>query len=160
MPHVNSPGNSRNQKRKTRKGGDDEDASDYHPEGVSAGPRKRQKRSTTVASNRNGSRRKRKNAAPEEFRRVRGRRGLLERLVDDVPLELTIEVFRYLEPLDILRLARTSRALRCILMSRSSEDIWRAARANVEGLPPLPLDLNEPQIVWGIAVERLSGHAE
>ncbi|KAH7881563.1 uncharacterized protein C8R40DRAFT_51618 [Lentinula edodes] len=30
-------------------------------------------------------------------------------------------------------------------MSRTSESIWRAARENVEGLPPCPADLNEPQ---------------
>lgn len=30
-------------------------------------------------------------------------------------------------------------------MSKSSESIWRTARENVEGLPPRPNDLNEPQ---------------
>ncbi|KIK63481.1 hypothetical protein GYMLUDRAFT_119253, partial [Collybiopsis luxurians FD-317 M1] len=51
----------------------------------------------------------------------------------------------YLEPGDLLRLARTSKDLRGILMSKSSEDIWRTARGNVKGLPPRPEDLNEPQ---------------
>ncbi|KAJ3884202.1 hypothetical protein GG344DRAFT_60744, partial [Lentinula edodes] len=32
-----------------------------------------------------------------------------------------------------------------ILMSKSTSDVWRAARENVVGLPPLPSDLNEPQ---------------
>ncbi|KAF9071226.1 hypothetical protein BDP27DRAFT_1322562 [Rhodocollybia butyracea] len=82
---------------------------------------------------------------PEEFRKVRGKLGLLERLVKDVPLEVIFEIFCYLEPGDLLRLARTSRDLRCILMGKTSESIWCTARGNVEGLPPLPKDLNEPQ---------------
>lgn len=32
-----------------------------------------------------------------------------------------------------------------MLMSKSSESIWRATRSNVEGIPPLPDDLSEPQ---------------
>ncbi|KAE9386167.1 hypothetical protein BT96DRAFT_839662, partial [Gymnopus androsaceus JB14] len=41
-------------------------------------------------------------------------------------------------------LTRTSKDLRNILMTKSSESIWRTARSNVEGLPPLPDDLSEP----------------
>ncbi|KAJ3836321.1 hypothetical protein F5878DRAFT_663089 [Lentinula raphanica] len=78
---------------------------------------------------------------PEQFRKVRGKLGLLERLAKDMPLD----IFCYLEPRDLLRLARTTKDLRGILMSRSSENIWRIARGNVEGLPPCPVDLNEPQ---------------
>ncbi|KAF9071194.1 hypothetical protein BDP27DRAFT_1219468, partial [Rhodocollybia butyracea] len=50
-----------------------------------------------------------------------------------------------LDPGDLLRLARTSRDLRGILMSKTSGIIWRMARKSVEGLPPRPHDLNEPQ---------------
>jgi len=56
-----------------------------------------------------------------------------------------IQIFSHLEPLDILRLSRTSRDLRDLLTRRSSEHVWRTARLNVEGLPPLPPDLNEMQ---------------
>ncbi|KAF9067605.1 hypothetical protein BDP27DRAFT_1422767 [Rhodocollybia butyracea] len=55
------------------------------------------------------------------------------------------EIFCYLEPDDLLRLARTTKDLRCILMTKSSASIWRAARENVKGLPIRPDDLNEPQ---------------
>jgi hypothetical protein len=51
----------------------------------------------------------------------------------------------YLEPLDILRLSRTSKDLRNLLMPKSSEYIWRAARLNIEDLPPPPSDMNEVQ---------------
>ncbi|KAJ3770832.1 hypothetical protein FB446DRAFT_691664 [Lentinula raphanica] len=82
---------------------------------------------------------------PEQFRKVRGKLGLLEKLAKDMPLDVILEIFCYLEPRDLLRLARTTKDLRGILMSRSSENIWRIARGNVEGLPPCPVDLNEPQ---------------
>ncbi|THU83565.1 hypothetical protein K435DRAFT_585255, partial [Dendrothele bispora CBS 962.96] len=55
------------------------------------------------------------------------------------------QVFSYLEPLDILRLSRTSRNIRNLFTSRSSEHIWRSVRHNIDGLPPLPPDLNEVQ---------------
>ncbi|KAJ3863348.1 hypothetical protein EV359DRAFT_82448 [Lentinula novae-zelandiae] len=103
-------------------------------------PRKRAKRPAE------GSQKKKKRAVPKPFRKVRGRLGLLERLVKDVPLEVSLEIFCYLEPRDLLRLSRTSHELRNILMSKSSEDIWRAARQNLKGdLQPPPPDLNEPQ---------------
>ncbi|KAF5364868.1 hypothetical protein D9757_013041 [Collybiopsis confluens] len=82
---------------------------------------------------------------PEEYRKVRGRFGLLQKLVQDVPLEVILEIFCFLEPGDLLRLSRTSKELRGILMSRSTQDVWRSARENVQDLPPLPPDLNEPQ---------------
>ncbi|KAJ4467879.1 hypothetical protein J3R30DRAFT_3306146, partial [Lentinula aciculospora] len=55
------------------------------------------------------------------------------------------QIFCVFDPDDLVRLARTSKDLRGILMSKSSEAIWRSARANVKGLPPRPDDLNEPQ---------------
>ncbi|KAJ3767973.1 hypothetical protein FB446DRAFT_848745 [Lentinula raphanica] len=85
---------------------------------------------------------------PEQFRKVRGKLGLLEKLAKEMPLDVILEIFCYLEPRDLLRLARTTRDLRGILMSKSRESIWRTARGNVEGLPglpPPPADLNEPQ---------------
>ncbi|KAJ3852827.1 hypothetical protein EV368DRAFT_82141 [Lentinula lateritia] len=89
---------------------------------------------------------KKKQRMPKQFRKVRGKLGLLERLAKDVPLDVIFEIFCYLDPGDLLRLARTSKDLRGMLMSKASEAICqRAARANVEGLPPCPDDLNEPQ---------------
>ncbi|KAE9407365.1 hypothetical protein BT96DRAFT_130973 [Gymnopus androsaceus JB14] len=82
---------------------------------------------------------------PSSLRKVRGKRGFLARLADDVPLDVIFEIFCYLDPGDLLRLARTSNDLRCILISKSSESIWRTARGNVRNLPPRPDDLNEPQ---------------
>ncbi|KAJ3805306.1 hypothetical protein F5876DRAFT_52071, partial [Lentinula aff. lateritia] len=56
------------------------------------------------------------------------------------------KIFGYLDSRDLLHLARTCKSIRQLLMTKSSDSIWRIARANVEGgLPPLPMDLNEPQ---------------
>ncbi|EEB91276.1 hypothetical protein MPER_10394, partial [Moniliophthora perniciosa FA553] len=82
----------------------------------------------------------------DSTRRVRGKRGVLEKLAKDTPMDVVLEIFKYLLPLDILNLARTSKDLRAILMTRSSLPIWRAARKNVPGLPPISSDLSEAQI--------------
>ncbi|KAE9398313.1 hypothetical protein BT96DRAFT_34629 [Gymnopus androsaceus JB14] len=86
-----------------------------------------------------------KGRIPAQFRKVRGKLGLLERLAKDMPLDVIFEIFCYVCPGDLLQLARSSKDLRGILMSKSSETIWRIARENVRDLPPRPGDLNEPQ---------------
>ncbi|KAJ3866773.1 hypothetical protein EV359DRAFT_62066 [Lentinula novae-zelandiae] len=88
---------------------------------------------------------RRRTKMPDEFRGVRGKLGLLEKLARDVPLDIMFEIFCYLEPNDLINLARTTRDLRGILMSKSSELIWRTARSNLDGLPPLPKDFSESQ---------------
>jgi len=54
------------------------------------------------------------------------------------------QIFSLLEPLDVLRLARTTKALRNVLMSRTAMSIWKQALSNDE-LPKCPDDLTEPQ---------------
>ncbi|KAF5381222.1 hypothetical protein D9757_007847 [Collybiopsis confluens] len=100
-------------------------------------PRKRAKRNHGVAKN--------THRIPQQHRKVKGKLGLLERLAKDMPLDIIFEVFGHLDPGDLLRLSRTSKDLRQILMSKSSELIWRIARDNVPELPARPEDLNEPQ---------------
>jgi len=120
-------------------------------------PRKRGRNDPEIASsstrkavdwktdNRSTESRKKKQRIPAQFRKVRGKLGMLERLAKDVPLDVVIEIFCYLDPGDLIRLARTSKDLRGILMSKTWESVWRIARENVQDLPPLPPDLNEPQ---------------
>ncbi|KIK57122.1 hypothetical protein GYMLUDRAFT_229829 [Collybiopsis luxurians FD-317 M1] len=106
-------------------------------------PRKRSRKisstSTTTAS------RNKRLRMPEHFRKVRGKFALLERLTWDIPLDVVFEIFCYLDPSDLLRLARTSKNLRNILMSKTSITVWRSSRENLPGLPPPPKDKNEPQ---------------
>ncbi|KAF8907431.1 hypothetical protein CPB85DRAFT_1436555 [Mucidula mucida] len=49
----------------------------------------------------------------------RGRKGILEQITD-TPLDVLFEIFSYLEPFDLLRLSRTTKDLRGLLMSKSS----------------------------------------
>ncbi|KAK1219552.1 hypothetical protein PQX77_017741 [Marasmius sp. AFHP31] len=61
-----------------------------------------------------------------------------------MPLEVVVEVFRSLDPLDILRLSRTSKDLRRVLLSSSSRSVWQDALRNA-GCPPTPDDMSEPR---------------
>ncbi|KDR81923.1 hypothetical protein GALMADRAFT_276573 [Galerina marginata CBS 339.88] len=78
-------------------------------------------------------------------KKVRGTRGILQKLVE-MPLDVLFEIFGRLEPIDLLHLARTTKDIRTLLMSRSSVSIWKQARSNIpESLPECPDDLSEPQ---------------
>ncbi|KAK0433550.1 hypothetical protein EV421DRAFT_1428233 [Armillaria borealis] len=76
-------------------------------------------------------------------KRPRRRTGFLEKVVES-PLELVFEIFSYLYPIDLIRLSRTTKDLRALLLQRSSEFVWKNARENVKGLPPLPSYMSEP----------------
>ncbi|KIM79606.1 hypothetical protein PILCRDRAFT_549999 [Piloderma croceum F 1598] len=108
----------------------EENLSDVDNEG-----RVRKKRKKTGASSRNTG---------QSGKNVKGRRGRL-RALPEMPLDILYEIFGHLRPYDILRLSRTTKALRGILMTRSATSVWKDARSNIEGLPDCPQDLTEPQ---------------
>lgn len=58
-------------------------------------------------------------------------RGLLERMPDMSP-EIWLEVVSYLDPLDLLRLAKVSADLYLVLTSPTSNALWKAARRTVD----------------------------
>ncbi|KAJ3993840.1 hypothetical protein F5050DRAFT_1842552 [Lentinula boryana] len=87
----------------------------------------------------------------------RSSRGRLENILK-IPLDVMLEIYGYLEPLDILRLSRTSKDLRAFLMIRSNAIVWRTARSNVPDLPPLPFDLSEPQYACANLVKPSFGN--
>ncbi|KAI9569475.1 hypothetical protein HD554DRAFT_2020544 [Boletus coccyginus] len=60
-------------------------------------------------------------------------------------MDILFEIFGHLMPLDLLRLARTTKQFRQLLMHRSSVSIWIAARKNVPDLPDCPPYMSEPQ---------------
>ncbi|KAI1782842.1 hypothetical protein LXA43DRAFT_1187368 [Ganoderma leucocontextum] len=62
----------------------------------------------------------------------------------NLPLDVFIEIASHAYPLDLLRLSRTSKQLRCLLMLRSSRPIWTTALGNAVELPPCPPDMCEP----------------
>ena len=55
------------------------------------------------------------------------------------------QTFAYLEPLDMLTLARLSKEFRGLFMSLSSLSIWRRVLKETPDLPPCPQELCEPQ---------------
>ncbi|ESK83287.1 hypothetical protein Moror_15047 [Moniliophthora roreri MCA 2997] len=70
------------------------------------------------------------------------RQGTLE-LMKEIPIDVLFEVFGHLEPHELLQLARTSKDLRKMLMSRSSSSVWKTSRKNA-GIPdPVP-PMSEP----------------
>ncbi|KIY61089.1 hypothetical protein CYLTODRAFT_247073 [Cylindrobasidium torrendii FP15055 ss-10] len=88
----------------------------------------------------------------------RGRLGRLE-AISDMPVELLYAILCHLTPLDLLHLARTSKDLRALLLSRHSSDVWVAARESFSGIfdsnwdvhdnravviPPPPVWMSEP----------------
>ncbi|KAK0466144.1 uncharacterized protein EV420DRAFT_1743970 [Desarmillaria tabescens] len=77
---------------------------------------------------------------PPKRRRLRG---FLER-VSKTPLD----IFSNLDLLDLLQLSRTTKDLRAVLLRRSATFVWKRARQNIEGLPPLPDDLSEPKYAY------------
>ncbi|KAF8968282.1 hypothetical protein BDZ97DRAFT_1755332 [Flammula alnicola] len=80
-----------------------------------------------------------------QAKKARGRtRGILKDLVE-MPWDVVSEIFGLLKPLDLLNLARTTKDLRAMLMSRSSVSIWKEARSQFPGMPECPPDLSEPQ---------------
>ncbi|QRW07527.1 Synaptobrevin [Ceratobasidium sp. AG-Ba] len=77
-------------------------------------------------------------------KRVRGKQGKLQGLMN-MPVDIFAAIAVYLDPVDLVFFARANRFFRQILMRRSFVSVWRAAESNVEGLPPCPEELCEPQ---------------
>ncbi|KAK0458846.1 uncharacterized protein EV420DRAFT_335501 [Desarmillaria tabescens] len=62
----------------------------------------------------------------------------------ELPEDVFLEICCFLEPRDLLHLARLNKAFRVVLMSKSSRGAWKSARTNVPGLPdPFP-GMSEP----------------
>ncbi|KAF8599729.1 hypothetical protein BDV93DRAFT_590384 [Ceratobasidium sp. AG-I] len=67
-------------------------------------------------------------------------------LISRMPVEVFAEFASYLQPVDLISLARTNRFFRRILMSFSKGTrIWQTAERNIDGLPSCPPGLCEPQ---------------
>ncbi|EIW52750.1 uncharacterized protein TRAVEDRAFT_90169, partial [Trametes versicolor FP-101664 SS1] len=73
----------------------------------------------------------------------RGPAGRLDLLMR-APVDIFYEIVSHLHPLDLINVARTSKPLRTLLMTRKSRSVWRSCLGNVRGLPPCPDEMNEP----------------
>ncbi|KZV73677.1 hypothetical protein PENSPDRAFT_269058 [Peniophora sp. CONT] len=71
-------------------------------------------------------------------------------LLPTLPLDVLYEIFAHLDPRDLLRLARTTKSFRRVLMARSSGFVWRevldaAVSVKEDCYPPRPDDMPEPE---------------
>ncbi|KAF9010865.1 hypothetical protein BDZ89DRAFT_905262, partial [Hymenopellis radicata] len=74
----------------------------------------------------------------------RNGRGRLRQFAE-APVDVLFVIFSHLEPLDLLRMSRTTKALRSLLMDKSSRTVWKSAFLAMGGLPPIIEGLSEPQ---------------
>ncbi|KIJ10792.1 hypothetical protein PAXINDRAFT_42323, partial [Paxillus involutus ATCC 200175] len=73
------------------------------------------------------------------------RHGKLE-MLPELNLDVLFHIFTFLRPMDLLNLARTTKAFRRLLMRKSLAFVWAAARKQTEqDFPDCPPDLSEPQ---------------
>ncbi|KAF9014653.1 hypothetical protein BDZ89DRAFT_1076413 [Hymenopellis radicata] len=81
-------------------------------------------------------------ASDQPLRRGRGK---LRQLSTEIPLDVLFEIFSYLEPLDLLRMSRTTKRLRTLFMSKETTFVWERARLGMADLPPMIDGFSEPQ---------------
>ncbi|KAG8731932.1 hypothetical protein FRC11_001504 [Ceratobasidium sp. 423] len=77
-------------------------------------------------------------------------------LLVNMPVEVLIEIARYVHPLDLIMLSRVNKFFRELFMDKRSALIWRSARENLPGLPPCPDDVCEPQYAAILFTKRCS----
>ncbi|KAG1803357.1 uncharacterized protein BJ212DRAFT_1549643 [Suillus subaureus] len=56
-------------------------------------------------------------------------------LIVTVPTDILLEIFGFLEPIDLLHLFGTNKAFRMVLSSNNAVSVWKAARVNRGGVP-------------------------
>ncbi|KAJ7150392.1 hypothetical protein C8R46DRAFT_1124874 [Mycena filopes] len=112
--------------------------SDQENEAPSQHPRKKGKKEPASSE----PQRTKKEDAPKlpKYAKTKAKLSLLPSL----PLDILFEVFGHLPPLDLLHLARTTQALRNILMHKSSISIWKSSLRQIPGLPERPQEMSEP----------------
>ncbi|PPR05236.1 hypothetical protein CVT24_010342, partial [Panaeolus cyanescens] len=78
------------------------------------------------------------------------KRGTLELM--DMPLDILFETCNHLDPMDILELGRTTRAMKRLVLSPKFKPVWVKARSQYASLPACPEDLSEPayaELIFG-----------
>ncbi|KAG1776968.1 hypothetical protein EV702DRAFT_1278855 [Suillus placidus] len=64
-----------------------------------------------------------------------GRKKKTPSLIVTVPIDVLLEIFGLLEPVDLLQLFRVHKAFRKVLSSNNAVSVWKAARVNRGGVP-------------------------
>ncbi|KAG9023860.1 hypothetical protein FRB95_012392 [Tulasnella sp. JGI-2019a] len=96
-------------------------------------------------STQDGERRKKKRAKLSRAKKTAAAAGSVSPFWTVLPLDVVYEVLWWLQPIDLLRLARSTKTLRSHLMSKVSLSVWKASRENViGGTPECPEYMSEP----------------
>ncbi|KAI5900852.1 uncharacterized protein SCHCODRAFT_02559883 [Schizophyllum commune H4-8] len=105
----------------------------------------------TTASDSRPRKRVKKEAASDEAEvdtEVKQDDAALSSRFTDLPLELVLEVLSHLDARSLLQLARTTKLLRSLLLSRSSIKIWkRGYNYTKPAMPPPPSDMSIPRLL-------------
>ncbi|TDL27050.1 hypothetical protein BD410DRAFT_783204 [Rickenella mellea] len=68
-------------------------------------------------------------------------------VLPSMPLDILLEIFGHLRPIDLLQLSRANKALNKIMMSNSGVSLWKAARRNIPAFPETPGDMSDAEWV-------------
>ncbi|KIJ61012.1 hypothetical protein HYDPIDRAFT_31712 [Hydnomerulius pinastri MD-312] len=89
-----------------------------------------------------------KTSAAKRTTKSKGKKRACISLLLTMPLDIMYEVFTLLEPVDLVRLCRTNKAIRGTLMSRKAISIWKSARQMHNDFPHPSPGLSEPH--WAV----------
>jgi hypothetical protein len=59
----------------------------------------------------------------DDFRKIKGRRGQLK-LMTEMPVDVLLEIFSHVQPIDLVHLSRATKALRVIITGTNSKFLW------------------------------------
>ncbi|KAF5385297.1 hypothetical protein D9615_000930 [Tricholomella constricta] len=62
-----------------------------------------------------------------------------------LPLDLILEIFGHLHPIDIYHIVQTSKSLRNIVLARNSASLWKTCFSRHPEVPSCPPDISAPQ---------------
>lgn len=60
----------------------------------------------------------------DDFRKIKGRRGKLK-VMTELPFDILLEIFGYLEPLDLLNISRATKELRAFITGENTTVLWK-----------------------------------
>jgi len=60
----------------------------------------------------------------DDFRKIKGRRGQLK-LMTEMPVDVLLEIFSHVQPIDLLHLSRATKALRVIITGTNGKLLWK-----------------------------------
>ncbi|CAE6436002.1 unnamed protein product [Rhizoctonia solani] len=87
-------------------------------------------------------------------KRIKGKQGGLQGIMK-MPIEIFMEIAPYVDPGDLISLARTGKFFHAMLLDRSAAPVWQRSLSSVADLPPCPTGMVEPQYAALMLAERL-----